>query len=532
MSSESKIVYWLGSAAEKKATEELRTACRKAGFRNEWLQVDEKTDFSVANWTQASLPAPLSALVWLGGAPEAFSRLVAALKAESPPRAQVPVVLAGGLDLGALSAFQSSGADDLFLYGEAPDAFVLRLTMRTRAAKEKDDLRLQLRELMVKTARTETVVKQREEFLGVAAHDLRSPLGLIQASLGMVIDQAGKEKTLNPVHLELLTRAKRQSVSAINLVNDLLDVMAFEQGLKPDYRVVNLHEVLEQFYGDYRLKAEEKKVNFHYQNAIQDWRVLADSDRLNQLLQNLFVNALKFTDSGKNIFLTVEPFVGRRKTDPPYPMVVISVKDEGKGIPPRELQRIFDRFAQLRDQHRPEGRGLGLTVAKQISTLHDGNIWVQSVEGKGSVFHVLLPHVISRVNADTSKAGKRLLIVESSPERREVKHKLLEEWGFESHFVKDGVSAIAMAFYEPPAAILFGSELGLISEPEMVNMLKNEPAASKVPLLRLIPSGVEYKKRDDVLIDAFLDLPLNRAQLETVLTQVGLERLVTRKKAA
>lgn len=67
-------------------------------------------------------------------------------------------------------------------------------------------------------------------------------------------------------------------------------------------------------------------------------------------------------------------------------MLVVSIRDEGRGIPQKELQKIFDRFTQIKEQSRSDGRGLGLTVAKQISTLHDGNIWVESEEGKGSTF--------------------------------------------------------------------------------------------------------------------------------------------------
>ncbi len=534
MPSESKIVYWLGSPVEKKATETLRAALRKAGFTNEWVSVTATTDFTKAQWTETQVPGNVSAVLFTVPSAERLASFVKVFRAEVAVRVPGPAIIAGCAETSPdlLSQFAQAPVDDIFYFSESPDAFASRVTVRCRLSQEREESRQALRDHQMRSARTETIVKQREEFLGVAAHDLRSPLGLIQASLGMVIDQQAKEKTLNPVHLELLTRAKRQAVSAISLVNDLLDVMSFEQGLKPDYRVLNLHQLLSEFYGDYRSKAEEKKVQFHYQNAIQDWRVLADSDRLNQLLQNLFVNALKFTEGGKNIYLTVEPFIGRRKSDPPYPMVVISVKDEGKGIPPRELQRIFDRFAQIRDSSREGGRGLGLTVAKQISTLHDGNIWVQSEEGQGSIFHVLLPHVISRVNADKGKTHTRLLVIEPVPENREIRQKQFAEWGYESHFVKDGVSAIAMAFHEPPAAILFGAELGLINEAEMVNMLKGESATSSVPLLRLTPAGVAYQKRQDVLIDAFLDVPLTRTQLETVLIQVGREGLVKAKKKA
>ena len=170
--------------------------------------------------------------------------------------------------------------------------------------------------------------------------------------------------------------------------------------------------------------------------------MLADSDRVRQLLQNLFTNALKFTDKGKNIYLKVAPFYGRRKSDPPYPMMIISLKDEGRGIPQSEIDKIFDRFSQIKDASRSEGRGLGLTVAKQISNSHDGNIWVQSEEGKGSTFFVLFPHVVSHPKEEAMRNRKRALIAETASDRRETYYRQMEQWGYDLIFARNGVEVV------------------------------------------------------------------------------------------
>ena len=321
------------------------------------------------------------------------------------------------------ASLNEAALDDIFPLDENPYLLLARVQFRRRDV----ELRAAFES---RTAKSDTTLKQREEFLSVCAHDLRSPLGLIQSSMSMLLTAEGSS-ALSPFHRELLGRAKRQAGIAITLVNDLLDVMSYEQGLKPQYHLIKLHELLEEFYKDYSFQAGQKEVRFHYENPVSDWRILADSDRVRQLLQNLFTNALKFTDKGKNIYLKVAPFQGRRKTDPIYPMMIISLKDEGKGIPQSEIEKIFDRFSQIKDASRSEGRGLGLTVAKQISNSHDGNIWVQSEEGKGSTFFYLFPDVVSHPKEEPIRQKKRALIAEAAADRRETYYRQLEQWGYE-----------------------------------------------------------------------------------------------------
>lgn len=406
------------------------------------------------------------------------------------------------------SVLLEAGIDECLMTSEKMDSLVLRLHLRQRQLLEAHKAKVKIREQSMQAAKTETTLKQREEFLGVCAHDLRSPLGLIQSGLSMVLN--GNKGQLTDFQLELVNRARRQAGQAITLVNDLMDVMAYEQGLKPQYGMLSLHDFLSEFYKDYSFQSEQKKIHFHYHNPVPDWRALADADRIRQLLQNLFMNALKFTASGKNIYLNVTAFTGRRKNDPPYPMLVVSLRDEGKGIPQKELQKIFDKFTQVKDQARQEGRGLGLTVAKQISTLHDGNIWVESEEGKGSTFNVLFPHVISRTDAPA--LNERLIVVaEPNEKKREEQYGVLNRWGYQVHFAKDGVEAITYAFYHLPGTVILSENLGKISEEEVANILKADVLTREMALLLAqSPENPSNKNYSDIPFDAFMKLPLNK----------------------
>jgi len=399
-----------------------------------------------------------------------------------------------------------AGIGECLTLHEKMDALVLRLNLRHRQMLELHKAKLKIRENSVQAAKTETTLKQREEFLGVCAHDLRSPLGLIQSGLAMVLNN--NKDNLTEFQVEIISRSRRQAGQAITLVNDLMDVMAYEQGLKPQYAMLTLHDFLSEFYKDYSFQAEQKRIHFHYHNPVPDWRALADADRIRQLLQNLFVNALKFTPADKNIYLNVTAFTGRRKQDPPYPMMVVSLRDEGKGIPPKELQKIFDKFTQVKDQARQEGRGLGLTVAKQISTLHDGNIWVESEEGKGSTFNVLFPHVISRTDAPA--LNERMVVVaEPDEKKREQHYGVLNRWGYTVHFAKDGVEAITYAFYHLPGTVILSENLSKITEEEVASILKADTLTREMALiLAQSPDYSNPKNYSDVPIDAFLKLPL------------------------
>lgn len=335
----------------------------------------------------------------------------------------------------------------------------------------------------------------------------------------MILKSPEAMAAINPMFGELLTRAHRQSGHALTLVKDLLDVTAFDQGLRPQYQILRLHDLLSEFVGDYQLQAAQKDVAFRYFNPIQDWKVLADSDRIRQLLQNLFANALKFSEPGKNIYLNVAPFQGRRSHDPDYPMIVISLKDEGKGIPPAEMRKIFDRFVQLKEQSREGGRGLGLTVAKQISTLHDGNIWVESEQGKGATFYVLFPHALSRIGIETKpNPMRRVLVAEASEERRKSLFGKLTQWGYHVDFATDGVEAITLTHHLRPDVVVLTAELGKINTADVANFLKAETELRDIPVLLATPNLKQNQRNETILANGTLPLPFTQSDWEDALS--------------
>jgi signal transduction histidine kinase len=427
------------------------------------------------------------------------------------------------------------GFDEFVLTTDSPEAVIDRLKLRNHQIQQQLKVEKLILEQSAKNAKTETILSQREEFLSVCAHDLRSPLGLIQSSLSLVLNSG--DGNLSEIQKELIHRARRQSGDAINLVNDLLDVMSFEQGLKPQYQLFSLDGLLRPFFQDYQFQAQQKGIHFHYSNPLVDWRVLADSDRIRQLMQNLVVNAMKFTEKGKNIFLNVSQFQGRRKSDPPYPMMVVSIKDEGRGIPHKELQKIFDRFTQIKEHSRSDGRGLGLTVAKQISTLHDGNIWVESEEGRGSTFFVLFPHVISRTMAPDfitqDNEVKRVLVAEPSVKRREGYFEILKRWGYEVFFANDGIEAVTLCFHHLPQLVILNEGLSKMGEAQVVDTLKSDPLTARMKVVVTGDASEKFNVEDyEFPFDGVLKIPFNQDVFENMLKDLGVHPPAPASKVA
>lgn len=410
----------------------------------------------------------------------------------------------------------NSGIDDFFNENQSPSDILRRLTLRRVQSVARAQLASHLKERFMLDTKREIEIKQREEFLNVCAHDLRSPLGVVQSSLGMILNS---KSGLQSLHVELLTRAKRQVGHAITLVNDLLDITSIDQGLRPQFQLLDVDNLLLDFYNDFRFQAEQKGVLVQYENSLKGWRILADPERVRQLFQNLFTNALKFTNKGRGIYLSVSAFQGRRKTDPPYPMIIVDVRDEGCGIAPRELQRIFDRFTQVKEQARTEGRGLGLTVAKQISNLHDGNLWVQSEQGKGSTFHVLFPHVISRTQPSSipKKDKKTILIVEPSLEKRSKYFEKATEKEGQIFYARDGVEAVTLCFHLMPDLVILSPDLTKMPENEVSELLHKESITSRIPIILAVEKE-NLKPLPSSPFDGVLRLPFTTEEWKSVVT--------------
>ena len=229
------------------------------------------------------------------------------------------------------------------------------------------------------------VERMKDEFVSTVSHELRTPLTSIAGSLGLLVGGAAGAL---PERADRLVRiAQSNSQRLVRLINDILDIEKMEAGkLKFERKWLDLRSVLEQAVQANRGFAGEHRVELTLEPVPDHAVVIADEDRLLQVMDNLLSNAAKFAPPGSQVRIVVAPAgEGWR----------ISVADSGPGIPESFRDRIFQKFAQAdsSDTRQKGGTGLGLSIVREIVTRLDGSVSFESRPGEGTTFHVVLPAV-------------------------------------------------------------------------------------------------------------------------------------------
>jgi signal transduction histidine kinase len=244
------------------------------------------------------------------------------------------------------------------------------------------------RELIKRNIELERLNELKNEFIGVAAHDLRNPLQVIQGFSVMLLNKRFGE--LNTEQQQFVQVIRRNSDFMVKLITDLLYISKIDAGkLKLELKETDLIGLLERNIELNGLLLEQKQIRISLFAENDFPGVLVDAAKIEQVLNNLIGNAGKF--SAPNTVIEVRAM----KSDTE---VIISVRDEGQGIPPDELNRLFIPFENLsvKSTGGEQSTGLGLAIVKRVVEGHGGKIWVQSEVGVGSTFSFSLPLTESR----------------------------------------------------------------------------------------------------------------------------------------
>ena len=239
------------------------------------------------------------------------------------------------------------------------------------------------RELIKRNIELERLNELKNEFIGMAAHDLRNPLQVIQGYSVMLLNKRFGE--LNAEQQQFISVIRRNSDFMVKLITDLLYISKIDAGkLRLELQETDLINLLQRNIELNRLLLEQKQIRILF-SADDDFpTVIVDPAKIEQVLNNLISNAGKFSAPGT----TVEVRAHKGDTE-----VVISVKDEGPGIPANEMDRLFIPFENLsaKSTRGEQSTGLGLAIVKRVVEGHKGRIWVQSEVGVGSTFSFSLP---------------------------------------------------------------------------------------------------------------------------------------------
>jgi two-component system OmpR family sensor kinase len=228
----------------------------------------------------------------------------------------------------------------------------------------------------------EALSDAKSQILGVVAHDLRGPLGVIRSYADFLLEGIGA--SLSPSHREALAIIHEQSAFLLRLVGDLLDFSAIESG-KLELRLfwVDMRPVIERAVQRNRILAEPKRISVRIAEAPASTMILCDSHRIEQVLNNLISNAVKFSPAGAFVEVTVE------RGDEG---LLVRVEDNGPGIAPEEMCKLFQPFQRLSAANSEvPGTGLGLAICRKIVEAHGGRIWAEARPGGGLRFMFQLP---------------------------------------------------------------------------------------------------------------------------------------------
>jgi two-component system phosphate regulon sensor histidine kinase PhoR len=230
--------------------------------------------------------------------------------------------------------------------------------------------------------RLKQLERTREEFVANVSHELRTPLSLIKGYVETLLDGARNDPVVTERFLKIIERnASRLDL----LIQDLLAISALESGrITLNLQPVLLRPLAEKVLADLKARTDAKGVKLV--NDLPELTATADANRLEQVLANLVDNAIKYGRANGTVI------VGGQKTD--ADKIEIFVQDDGPGIPPESLDRVFERFYRVDKARSREqgGTGLGLSIVKHIVQSHGGKIWVKSEPGKGATFSFTLPH--------------------------------------------------------------------------------------------------------------------------------------------
>ncbi len=221
-------------------------------------------------------------------------------------------------------------------------------------------------------------------FISVVSHELRTPMTAVRSSIELVVD--GTAGPVTDQQRKWLDMALRNIDRLSNLINDVLDMARIEQGrLKLDLQQNHLKPITEEVAYSLQNKAAEKKDSIIVKGFEQDIDCYCDRDAIVQVLMNLVGNAIHHNAPGITVTISLDEVNDTLAT--------ITVTDDGKGIPPEELPRIFDKFYQIQKSvgHGGESTGLGLAISKGIIETHGGKLWCESRLGKGCRFSFNIP---------------------------------------------------------------------------------------------------------------------------------------------
>jgi len=391
------------------------------------------------------------------------------------------------------------------------------ISARIRAEAERDRLEADLRRVAADLSEAD---RRKDEFLATLAHELRNPLAPIRNGLQIMRVAVDDRQAVD----ESRSLMERQVTHMVRLIDDLMDISRITRNkLALRRERVELAEVVRNAVETSRPLVEDAGHELSVTMPARPIFVDADVTRLSQVFSNLLNNAAKYTEKGGNIALVVE----RQGGD-----VVVTVRDDGVGIPPEMLPRLFEMFTQVdRALERSQGGlGIGLSLVKTLVEMHGGSVEASSEgEGLGSEFVVRLPVVLAASARSESPDSDqrtnrpmptlRILVVDDNVDSARTLIRLLKLMGHEARTAHDGSQAVEAAEEYRPDLMLLDIGLPVMNGYEVARAIRRRPWGRDPVIVALTGWGQEDDRRrsKEAGIDDHLVKPMDPATLESLL---------------
>lgn len=373
-------------------------------------------------------------------------------------------------------------------------------------------------------------------------HEFRTPLTVITGLSDRIYEDDKAQEMI-----------KRNASNLLNLVNQMLELQKLEAGkLSPEYIKGDLVAYLSYLGESIRSMAELKGIKFHFLAPRDPVIIDFDPEKIRRVITNLLSNSIKFTPKGGDIYLHVEDI------NPDDQIVKIHIRDNGIGIAPENLDKIFDRYFQESTNHNLQsnyGTGIGLALVKEIIQLFGGTITVSSKPGSGAIFSIAIPisqkarlinvkelfteqqsfhhsHINEVSIADlenkeqiADRKEATILIVEDNPDVIHYIGSCLKE-KYYLYIAMNGQDGIDKAIAEVPDLIISDVMMPLKDGYELCNVIKQDERTSHIPIILLTAKADIDSKIMGITkgADAYLPKPFHEKELQAYISQLILQR--------
>ncbi|MDN5199764.1 ATP-binding protein [Fulvivirgaceae bacterium BMA10] len=360
-------------------------------------------------------------------------------------------------------------------------------------------------------------------FLANMSHEIRSPLNAI-VGFTQLLELRSQEMKLDKEFLHFLSNIKLSGQNLSELINNILDLSKIEAGkMALSNEVINVKKLFSGIFHINKGKATEKDIEFNYDfdESIPEF-IETDRTKMNQILMNLVSNAVKFTPSGKNIFMTATR--ENNKT------LKFQVRDKGIGISEEQQDNVFKPFEQEDNTitRRFGGTGLGLTITKKMVELLNGSIDLQSTKGEGSTFTVYLPlkpaeKVLFKNEVDISgihfASDNIVLVVEDNLLNQDLLKSLLTQLGVKTYLADNGKTGVEMAIELNPDIILMDIHMPVMDGLEATETLREIKSLKNTPIIGVSADAFMEQQRNALSkgVNDYLTKPIDFNKLMPIL---------------